>query len=113
MAATHKGSKALICIRDPYDASVSAFNLIYTVTQNKSLTDETFEKNKDAWYEFVDKGTEGWVNWSNYWRDVGENGKLPTHFFLFEDLKEKPQEVLEGILKFLVDGRDIKGTYLE
>jgi hypothetical protein len=32
MAAPHKGTKAIICVRDPIDASISAFNLIYTVT---------------------------------------------------------------------------------
>lgn len=32
MAACHKGAKALVCIRDPFDASVSAFNLILSVT---------------------------------------------------------------------------------
>jgi len=58
-------------------------------------------------------GGDGWLRWSNHWRDVGENYKLPTHFFLFEDLKDFPRETLEGILAFLVDGRDIKGTYLE
>ena len=53
------------------------------------------------------------MKWSNYWRDAGESGKLPTHFFLFEDLKDVPREAMEGILTFLLDGRDIKGTYLE
>ncbi len=32
MAAPHKGSKALVCIRDPFDSGISAFNLIFTVT---------------------------------------------------------------------------------
>jgi hypothetical protein len=46
LAATHKGNKALVCVRDPFDAGVSVFNLIYTVTQNKSLTDDSFENNR-------------------------------------------------------------------
>lgn len=53
------------------------------------------------------------MKWSNYWRDIAENGKLPCHFFLFEDLKDQPQTVLDGVLRFLLDGREIKGTYLE
>lgn len=32
LAAKHKGYKALVCVRDPLDASISAFNLVYTLT---------------------------------------------------------------------------------
>lgn len=71
MAAQHKGTKALVCARDLYDASVSAFNLIYTVTHNKSLSDESFEKNLPAWSDFVESGYDGWKKWSEYWREIG------------------------------------------
>jgi hypothetical protein len=58
-------------------------------------------------------GGEAWIKWSDYWREVARSGEIPVYFFRFEDLKLKPADVLMGILTFLLDGREIKGTYLE
>jgi hypothetical protein len=49
MASVHTASKVIVCARDPLDAIHSAFNLIYTLTHAKSLTDDTYEKQKESW----------------------------------------------------------------
>ncbi len=113
MAAVQKGYKALVCIRDVYDLSYSAFNLIYTLTHNKTLTEESFEKLRKEWEEFVDLGYDGVMSWIKFWRDTAKNETIPVHFFMFEELKEFTKETLSGILSFLFDGKDLKGTYLE
>lgn len=79
----------VVCIRSPFDAAYSAFNLLYTQTHNKTVREETFKEHFAEWNDIVNIGVNVYLKSVSYWRDVAEKGEIPAHIFRFEDMKVK------------------------
>jgi len=108
---THKfqADKAILLVRNPLDAITSLYNMIATSSHQYSISEDDFEKFKDAWDEHLKREITVWKDFNLWWM----NAKVPVHIVRYEDLKSEPKDVLKGVLEFVLDTDDISGTRIE
>ena len=99
-------AKVICCVRNPLDVVTSMFNFWATQTQNLSVR-ESFAGSED-WQKFVRQEISNWRDFHNYWKEQPN-----VYFVRFEDLRQDPQSVLEGVFKYIFDLKTLDGTQLK
>lgn len=105
---THKftPAKAIMIVRNPLDAMVSLFNMLTTSSHTFSIADEDFKKYSEEWDTFVKNEASVWSDYHKFWM----SSSIPVHVIKFEDLLTDPEPVLESLLSFVLDSKDLSGT---
>jgi len=96
--------KAILLIRNPFDAIVSYFNMILTQSHTQSILDEEFDKFRDIWMDFVGEEIEIWKQFHDHWLDKELRQRIPLCVVRYEDLIGHRHETLERVVDFLAQG---------
>jgi hypothetical protein len=100
-------SKAIVLVRNPFDCLDSYFNMVLTSQHNTSVDETTYQQWSGLWDEFVTNEAKVWSKFHRFWinkRDGRAGPSIPVHFVRYEDVMERREEVLAGLVAFLSDG---------
>lgn len=92
-------SRAVLLVRNPFDAIESFFNLMMTGTHTSSISTEIREKTTKIWEDFVMKELVVWKKFHEYWL----NADIPILLIRYEDLIRKPDKVMERVIQFVLE----------
>ena len=101
--------KAVLIIRNPFDAVFSLFNFFFTQSQNSTLKQEEFDKLTTFWNEFVLSVPDIYKDFHEFWLKQ----EIPIYLMRYEDIMENPKEELTKLCKFLYEFDDLGQKMLE
>lgn len=98
--AVHVGHKAVLLVRNPYDAIDSYWNFALTNTHTETVTDEVYSRfaEKHAGLAVSELGT--WLRFHYYWL---QNVDIPVLVVRFEDLILNTQHEMGRIMSFVTN----------
>jgi hypothetical protein len=97
-------NRAVLLVRNPYDAMESYFQLMTTNRHDSSLTDEERTKSAEAFAEMAKKEILVWRDFHNYW--LQQN--IPLLVIRYEDLIRYTDKVMEKVIRFVLEINDMK-----
>ena len=99
--------RAVLLVRNPFDAIESFFNLMMTGSHNQNISQEIREKTTKYWEEFAVKEIRVWTNFHKYWLSQ----QIPILLVRYEDLIREPSKVMSRVVQFVLEindsGRDL------
>lgn len=107
--AQFMGQRAILLVRNPLDQICSEFNFKICNHHRYSLSDEDFKKHPEPWTAYTNNRIHSWAQFQQFWLEM----TIPKHIIRYEDLIEKPVEVLTDLIKFVLNVDDISGTKVE
>jgi hypothetical protein len=90
-----RSSRAVLLIRNPYDAIESYFNLMMTNTHTTSISEEQRNQYKNLWQEHVLKEIQVWRAFHEYWLQQ----EIPLLLVKYEDLIRFPDKVMARVIQ--------------
>jgi hypothetical protein len=98
-ATVYAGARAVVLVRNPYDAMDSYWNLNATKSHTKTLDDEVYERFTDKFERLVRNEINVWLRFHDYWLNDTCKG-IPVLVVRFEDLIQDPAGQLRRVLQF-------------
>jgi len=92
-------SRAVLLVRNPYDAMDSYFNLMSTNTHTTSLTKEDRKKHSKLFAEMARKEVLVWRDFHEFWLKQ----KIPLLVVRYEDLIRWTAKVIGKVIKFVLE----------
>jgi Sulfotransferase domain len=92
----YKAHRAILLIRNPWDAMDSYWNLNVTNTHTKKVTDQVYQDHYKFYQDLIRNEMQIWLAFHKFWMAH----KIPILLVRYEDLMEHPQRELERILMF-------------
>jgi hypothetical protein len=89
--------RAILVIRNPFDAIISYWNLNLTNTHTEKVTDQVYKDHQGFFQELVRNEMKVWLAFLTFWLT---NADIPVLAVRYEDLILNPRPQLERILKF-------------
>jgi len=99
-ASVFPASRAVLLVRNPYDALESYFNLMMTNTHTASLSEEQRRTTEQLFEEMVMKEIQVWRAFHQFWL---RDSKLPILLVRYEDLIRYPDKVLARVCRFVLE----------
>ena len=97
-------NRAVLLVRNPYDAMESYFNLMTTNTHTTALTEEQRSKSAEAFAEMAKKEILVWRDFHEYW--LKQN--IPLLVIRYEDLIRYTDNVMAKVIRFVLEINDMK-----
>ena len=89
--------RAIVLVRNPFDAIVSYFNMVITQSHTHSLLEDEYVKYADIWESFVYDETQIWKAFYDQWAMV----QTPTLLVRYEDLVLRREKTMTMVAEFL------------
>lgn len=105
-----KIKKAILVVRNPWDAIDSYFNMTLTNTHNKSLHEDMYTRFADRWDGLLRNEIDVWMKFHRYWTSKVD---IPIIVVRYEDLMVHRAETLRRVFLFLTDLPSLEGTEWE
>ncbi|KAJ0397562.1 hypothetical protein P43SY_003437 [Pythium insidiosum] len=105
-----KIQKAILVVRNPWDAIDSYFNMTLTNSHNKSIHESQYERFADRWDGMLRNEIDVWMKFHRYWTSKVD---IPIIVVRYEDLLVHRAETLRRVFLFLTDRPTIEGTEWE
>ena len=105
-------SKAVVCVRNPFDVACSAIQLRLTYTHSLSARNNVATEFPALWNEYLVQTTRLYNNTLEYWTQAAARRAVPVHFFRYEDMLSDPLGVLKGLLAFMLGVESVEGTFV-
>lgn len=99
--------KAILVVRNPWDAIDSYFNMTLTNTHNKSLHESQYARFADRWDGLVRNEIDVWMKFHRYWTSKVD---IPIIVVRYEDLLVHRAETMRRVFLFLTDKPSLDGT---
>ena len=96
-----EAKRAILLVRNPYDAIDSYWNLNATKSHTKTLQDSAYERFRDKFERLVRNEIHIWMQFHHYWLE--EQSQIPVLVVRFEDLVQNPAKQLERVMQFSFD----------
>jgi hypothetical protein len=93
--------RAVLVVRNPFDAIVSYWNLNLTNTHTEKVTEEIYDRFQDFFQAFVRNEMKVWLDFLKFWATRSD---IPVLMVRYEDLILNPRSQLERILNFYAKG---------
>jgi len=101
--------RAVLLVRNPFDAIESFFNLMMTGTHTQNISQEIREKTTKYWEEFAVKEIRVWTNFHKYWLEQ----EIPILLVRYEDLIREPAKVMSRVVQFVLEINDMGSFFGE
>ena len=102
-----EGQRAILLIRNPYDAIDSYWNLNLTNTHTKTVTDDIYNKYIDTFHALAKNEMKIWMDFHHYWLHVD----IPVLLVRFEDLIVNMQLEMKRVIKFVMDLEELSDSW--
>lgn len=90
--------RAVLLVRNPFDAIDSYFNMCLTNTHHLSLTEEVYTKFFETWQAMLRSEARLWRAFHQWW--LHQSG-VPIFVVRYEDLRADPEATLDALDKWL------------
>ena len=100
---TVNAKRALLLVRNPYDAIDSYWNLCCTNTHTRSLDESVYKQYVDKFESLARHEITVWCEFHYHWLDVCEKEGVPLLIMRYEDLVLDTDGEMKRLLKFLMD----------
>jgi hypothetical protein len=97
-------SRAVLLVRNPYDAMESYFNLMMTNTHDTSISDEQRKKHEKVFSDMALKEIQVWRDFHEYWLSQ----KIPLLVIRYEDLIRHTDKVIAKVIRFVLEINDMR-----
>ena len=97
-------NRAVLLVRNPYDAMDSYFNLMTTNTHTTSLTEEQRARSMEAFAEMAKKEIQVWRDFHEYWLQQD----IPLLVIRYEDLIRYTDKVIAKVIRFVLEINDMR-----
>ena len=94
----YRGQRAILLVRNPWDAIDSYWNLNLTNTHTEKVTDEIYERFDEMFQKLVRNEFRIWLRFTQFW--ISQQHSIPLLLVRYEDLIQQPQRELQRILEF-------------
>ena len=101
--------RAVLLVRNPFDAIESFYNLMMTGTHTQNISQEIREKATKYWEEFALKEIRVWTNFHKYWLEQ----EIPILLVRYEDLIREPAKVMSRVVQFVLEINDMGSFFGE
>ncbi|OQS00964.1 hypothetical protein ACHHYP_20085 [Achlya hypogyna] len=98
--------KAILVVRNPWDAINSYFNMTLTNSHNKSVHDSQYERFAARWDKMIENEVQVWIRFHQYWTSRVD---IPIMVVRYEDLMVNRRESLHRVFKFIL-GKEPKDS---
>jgi hypothetical protein len=98
--------RAILLVRNPYDAIDSYFNMTLTNTHNKSMAEDQYTRFSAAWDELLRSEIQIWQQFHRYWLKQ----QVPLLVVRFEDLVQDPRKEMARICCFMARKESLEKT---
>ena len=98
--------RAILLVRNPLDCIISLFHMVCTNSHHYSIHDDDFKTFNSLWQDFVNIEYTVWDDFHKFWL----NCKVPIYIVRYEDILERPEPTMKGLVEFLLNVDDITGT---
>jgi len=88
-----QAQRAVLLVRNPFDAIDSYFNMCLTNTHHLSLTEEVYAEFTDTWRAMMRSEAKLWGAFHQWWLQSG----VPLFVVRYEDLRADPETVLDAL----------------
>lgn len=95
--AVFTAKRAILVVRNPYDAIDSYWNMNATKSHTKSLTEDMYTRFRDKFDALARNEIDVWMRFHQYWMD---EVSIPVLVVRFEDLVSRPSAELTRMLGF-------------
>jgi hypothetical protein len=96
-----EGNRAILIVRNPFDAIDSYWNLNVTNTHTETVADEIYERHKEMFEALVKNEIKLWHEFHAYWLHISQEHSFPLLLIRFEDLIQNPEREVMRIMSFL------------
>lgn len=97
-------NRAVLLVRNPYDAIESYFNLMMTNTHTTSLTEEQRSRNASVFGEMARKEIQVWRDFHEFWLAQ----KIPLLVIRYEDLIRHTGKVIAKVIQFTLEVQNMR-----
>jgi hypothetical protein len=97
-------SRAVLLVRNPYDAMESYFNLMMTNSHTTSVSEEQRKKHAKVFEEMAMKEIQVWRDFHEYWLAQ----KIPLLVIRYEDLIRYTDKVIAKVIRFVLEINDMR-----
>jgi hypothetical protein len=97
-----RAPRAILVVRNPFDAIVSYFNMVVTETHTETVEDHEFLRLASMWDAFLREETEVWKQFHQHWLAKAVASKVVVKVVRYEDLVAHRRESYEAIARFLL-----------
>jgi len=101
--------RAVLLVRNPFDAIESFYNLMMTGTHTQNISLEIREKATKYWEEFAVKEIRVWTHFHKYWLEQ----EIPILLVRYEDLIREPAKVMSRVVQFVLEINDMGSFFGE
>jgi hypothetical protein len=96
-------NRAVLLVRNPYDAIESYYNLMVTNTHTTSISEEQRQKYQKDWDAMVLKEVQVWKQFHEYWLSQD----IPLLVVRYEDLIRDTDKVMTKVLQFVLEVKNM------
>lgn len=101
-----EGQRAILVVRNPYDAIDSYWNLNVTNTHTETVTDEVYARFGNKFEQLAKNEMQVWCEYHRYWLEKSRKEGFPLLIIRFENLIQRPDVELSRIFQFLVKNKE-------
>nr|CCA26282.1 conserved hypothetical protein [Albugo laibachii Nc14] len=107
---SYKIKKAIVVIRNPWDAIDSYFNMTLTNSHTKSIHESQYERFADRWDGMLRNEIDVWMAFHRFWTQKVD---IPVIIVRYEDLMLHRAEMLRRVFCFITDTSSLQETEWE
>jgi hypothetical protein len=101
--AVFSAQRAVLVVRNPYDAIDSYWNMNATCSHTKTLAEEVYDRFRDKFEGLVRSEIDIWLKFHEYWM----SSSIPVLLVRYEDLVQNPTKAMESVLQFILRTDDL------
>mmetsp|Transcript_7759 Transcript_7759/g.15398 ORF Transcript_7759/g.15398 Transcript_7759/m.15398 type:complete len:558 (+) Transcript_7759:85-1758(+) len=105
--------RAVLIVRNPFDAIVSYFNMVLTQTHTHTIEDDEFIKYADIWDTFVREEISVWKQFHAHWLSEQIKLNVPILLVRYEDIIYHREASMRKIAEFLYQAEGLDADDLE
>jgi hypothetical protein len=92
-------NRAVLLVRNPYDAIESYFNLMMTNTHTTSISEDQRKRNVQVFAQMALKEIQVWRDFHEFWLQQG----IPLLVIRYEDLIRYTDKVISNVIRFVLE----------
>ena len=96
-----EGHRAILIVRNPFDAIDSYWNLNVTNTHTETVTDDVYDLFRGKFEQLAKNEINIWCDYHHYWLEKNRKLGFPLLIIRFEDLIQSPAVEIARILQFI------------
>lgn len=106
----YTAKRAILVVRNPYDAIDSYWNMNATCSHTKTLTEEVYDRFRDKFENMVRNEIDIWMKFQEYWI---RTASLPVLIVRYEDLVQNAGEEMKRVLQFILGTPTLSQFWIE